>query len=139
MGFGGCDSHKDRLDGTSILSTLSLARFQLRRVVDQALWSYAGGVVLEMGAVRLRHARVLSNLSYADITFGHRAGQDVEVLRDIQSIGSNASTSFDGVPSTQVLEHVPNPSSAVAGLAAVKPGKMLTSTPLHLSMIHEAS
>lgn len=130
---------EQRLEDRGLLHTVSAARFQLNRAVEDAIEGYAFGAVLEAGAGRSPYAAVLSERASTVTTLDLDPTRGVDVVGDVQRMTEVADRSFDTVVTTQVLEHVERPQDALSEFARVlKPDGILILTAPHLSMVHEA-
>lgn len=130
---------EDRLARQGLLHTLSAARFQLHRELTRTIGEHLRGEVLEAGAGREPYremlARVTDSVFRVDIDPSH----GVDLVADVQDMHQISSGSFDGVLSTQVLEHVADPYAAMSEMSRVlRPGGLLVLSAPHLSMIHDA-
>lgn len=130
---------EQRLDTLGLLHTVSAARYQLRKEVDDAIERWVNGDVLEAGCGRSPHRSILERRAASITRLDNDPRHQPDVLADMQEMTEIDDGSFDAVLTTQVLEHIPRPLDAFRELARVlKPGGILVLTVPHLSMIHEA-
>ena len=130
---------EQRLEERGLLHTVSAARFQLNRAVEDAIGDHAVGAILEAGAGRSTYSAKLGDRALSVITLDIDSSKDVDVISDVQRMTEVPDESFDTVFSTQVLEHVERPQDAFSEFARVlKPDGILILTAPHLSMVHEA-
>ena len=130
---------EQRLEDRGLLHTVSAARFQLNKAVENAIVSYATGAVLEAGAGRSPYAMTLAERANSVTTLDIDSSRGVDVVGDVQRMTEVPDESFDAILSTQVLEHVENPQDAFREFARVlrSGGTLILSAP-HLSMVHDA-
>jgi len=128
------------LTARGLAHTFSLSRYQLHREVTRRVERYAGGRCLDVGAGRSPFDELLrakcEKVMRVDVE--DRSGC-VDLMADVQAMPQVADASHETILCTQVLEHVPRPSDALAEMARVlRPnGHLILSVP-HLSAIHEA-
>lgn len=129
-----------RLRARAMTHTLSAARFNLRRTLEGVFGKYVAGQVLDVGAGLSPYSDLISNhASHVTIVDVEDRSGGVDLIADIQSMPEVDSASFDTVICTQVLEHVPQPSAAMAEISRVLiPGGHAVISVPHLSAIHEA-
>jgi SAM-dependent methyltransferase len=127
------------LEDRGLLHTVSAARFQLNKAIENAIESYATGAVLEAGAGRSPNATTLAERASSVTTLDIDSSRGVDVVGDVQRMTEVPDESFDAILSTQVLEHVARPQDAFREFARVlRPGGTLILSAPHLSMVHEA-
>lgn len=126
---------------TPICNNWGFSRGQVigRYYVEQFLRKHAGdvsGAILEFGDSRYRALLRQDRIERYDVLdLTKRDG--VTITGDIQSIPVIADATYDAIICTQVLEHVPNPFSAVGELQRIlKKGGVLLLTVPHINKIH---
>jgi ubiquinone/menaquinone biosynthesis C-methylase UbiE len=99
---------------------MSVKKFEgTREVVKYALEKgYLRGRVLDLGAGQAKYRNIIKEKTESYTTFDLIAGQNVDVVGDINHTGFDAG-SFDTVICTQVFEHIPEPHLAAKEIARV--------------------
>ena len=131
---------EDELARKGRTGEFSLSRYLLYQHLERAIELYADGVCLDAGTghapfksrLRAKAARLIC------MDIEDRAGE-VDIIGDVQNMSKVKDCSVDTVFCTQVLEHVPEPWTALSEIQRVlrKEGHVILSVP-HLSSIHEA-
>jgi SAM-dependent methyltransferase len=118
---------------------LSLLTQCLDRDTLPIVRTHARGSCLDAGAGRSPWRPRLEALGLRVVSLDIEArGAGVDIVADLQCMPELESASFDTVVCTQVLEHLPRPSAAIAEIARVlRPGGVLILSAPHLSMLHE--
>lgn len=123
-----------------LVHTFSLTSYAVYRGVDRLIERHVTGRCLDAGSGRAPYKARLRERGVEVITMDieNRSG-DVDLVADLQHMPAVESASVDAVICTEVLEHVADPSAALAEIARVlRPNGVLVLSVPHLSPIHEA-
>jgi len=120
-------------------SYFSPAALGLNRAIAQSIRRHATGKALDAGCGVMPFRALFETLSveYHSLDIEERV-EGVDFVGDLEDVGFLASSSYDTVLCSEVLEHIPNPERAVAELSRLlRPGgKLILSVPF-LSRLHE--
>ncbi len=129
---------EDSVIGTEAYGDLIPPAPELMRLLAAAIREHVRGRVLDAGAGRLTHRFLLAPRADLYVSLDARpTHRELDVVADLLGPLPFRPSTFDAVVCSQVLEHVPEPGRALAGLAEVlRPGGRLVLSVPHLSYLH---
>ena len=135
----GRESYAGDLRSTLRYWYFSAATYLLRKDLLPVIERYVSGRTLDAGAGGLHGRQLLEAhcAEYVSIDVTDQRGE-IDLIGDLQDLSEIEDSSFDCIFCSQVLEHLPHPTRALAEFkrVLVQGGRVVISVP-HLSALHE--
>jgi SAM-dependent methyltransferase len=131
---------EDSVIGTRVYYSLTPTSLSLMRALEELSKKYVKGRLLDIGAGRLTHQKMLSPLVDSYISLDKFLSHpELDLLADLLNGLPFKDESFDSIFCSQVLEHLFDPKRALKEIYRIlkKDGYLILSVP-HLSYIHGA-